>query len=190
MSFFTDIQARQVAAIAERIFPSGPNEPGAVDAHVVQYIDLQLTGEWGQGARMYQQGPFVRPDHTGHGWQSPMTPAQSYSYGLRALDEYTSREFGRQFADLLISQQDHALYEMSEDRIDTFEELTGGDFFNLLRQNVIEGLFADPAYGGNYQLVGWRWVGYPGVASAHGADYATFIERFDEPYSVEPRPLP
>ena len=33
----------------------------------------------------------------------------------------------------------------------------------MVRQNVIEGLLSDPSYGGNRELVGWRWLDYRGV---------------------------
>jgi gluconate 2-dehydrogenase gamma chain len=27
----------------------------------------------------------------------------------------------------------------------------------------MEGMFADPIYGGNKDKVGWKWIGFPGV---------------------------
>ena len=37
------------------------------------------------------------------------------------------------------------------------------EFFTLLRAHLQEGLFADPAYGGNRDKLGWRFLGHPGV---------------------------
>jgi len=41
------------------------------------------------------------------------------------------------------------------------------DFFALLLQNTKEGFFADPAYGGNYKMAGWNYIGFPGARGAY-----------------------
>ena len=64
----------------------------------------------------------------------------------------------------------------------------GADFFRIVRQNVVEGFLSDPSYGGNFEMAGWRWVGYPGVASAHGDDYRQNAGDVLN-LRVEPRPL-
>jgi gluconate 2-dehydrogenase gamma chain len=35
--------------------------------------------------------------------------------------------------------------------------------FNTLRTHTMEGMFADPIYGGNKDFAGWRLVGFPGA---------------------------
>src|SRR6516162_9314724 len=35
-------------------------------------------------------------------------------------------------------------------------------FFNTVRTHTMEGMFADPIYGGNKDFAGWRLVGFPG----------------------------
>jgi gluconate 2-dehydrogenase gamma chain len=42
------------------------------------------------------------------------------------------------------------------------ELVSEGAFFAQLRQRAIEGMFGDPAWGGNLAGVGWRLLGYPG----------------------------
>src|SRR5947207_2846388 len=37
-----------------------------------------------------------------------------------------------------------------------------GAFFNTVRTHTMEGMFADPIYGGNKDFAGWRLVGFPG----------------------------
>lgn len=157
---------------------------------MLDYIDRQLSGEWGAGAGKYQQGPFKRPGHAGHGWQSSFTPAEAYRYGLATLAEHTKQHYGAHFSNLTPADQDDVLRDLSADRIEQYTELAGSDFFALLRQNVIEGLFSDPMYGGNHEMLGWRWIGYPGVASLHGDDYQNHIDKFGEPYIAEPQALP
>ena len=43
------------------------------------------------------------------------------------------------------------------------------DFFKMVLEDVYEGMFSDPVYGGNRDLAGWKLVGYPGSAARlHG----------------------
>lgn len=36
------------------------------------------------------------------------------------------------------------------------------EFFRYVRDHTVEGMFSDPIYGGNYQALGWRLLGYSG----------------------------
>ena len=36
-------------------------------------------------------------------------------------------------------------------------------FFKQLLTNTKEGFFADPMYGGNHTLIGWKMIGFPGA---------------------------
>jgi gluconate 2-dehydrogenase gamma chain len=40
---------------------------------------------------------------------------------------------------------------------------TAQSFFETLRTHTMEGMFADPIYGGNKDFAGWRLVGFPGA---------------------------
>jgi gluconate 2-dehydrogenase gamma chain len=53
----------------------------------------------------------------------------------------------------------------------------------LLLRNTLEGFFADPMYGGNRDKIGWKLVGFPGVASSA---YAGHLEKRNVPYHAEP----
>ena len=44
-----------------------------------------------------------------------------------------------------------------------FEWPSAQAFFNTLRKHTMEGMFADPVYGGNKDYAGWRLVGFPGA---------------------------
>ena len=39
-------------------------------------------------------------------------------------------------------------------------------FFNTVRNHTMEGMFADPIYGGNKDFAGWRLIGFPGAQPA------------------------
>ncbi len=189
LRFFNDTQARTITAMAERIFPHDDTGPGATDAHVLNYIDGRLVSAWGQGARTYRQGPYFQPGDTGHGAQSPMTPRDIYTDALNAIDAYCTRQFSQSFDALQPSQQDAMLHALEQGAVDTFTTVTAARFFAIFRQNVIEGLFADPLYGGNANLIGWKWVGFPGDPMAYGDPYGRLIDKFNTPYTVEPKPL-
>lgn len=186
---FAPDAAKDLAAICERILPGGEGRPSASEAGVLTYIEGQLAGPWGQGARMYKQGPFEVATDEGHGWQSPLTPAEVYRGGLAALERHTVGRYGKRFAELPADAQDEVIGAWAEGEIGGFEDVDGKTFFAMVRKNVAEGLFSDPIYGGNREMVGWRWLGFPGVAAAHGTDYAEWVERYDESYATEPRSL-
>ncbi|NJN84322.1 MAG: gluconate 2-dehydrogenase subunit 3 family protein, partial [Caldilineaceae bacterium] len=44
------------------------------------------------------------------------------------------------------------------------------DFFQLLLRHLREGVFADPIYGGNRNMAGWKLLGYPGVWTSYSAE--------------------
>jgi gluconate 2-dehydrogenase gamma chain len=37
----------------------------------------------------------------------------------------------------------------------------------MLQDDTVEGMFADPVYGGNRNYVGWALIGYPGAQRAY-----------------------
>jgi gluconate 2-dehydrogenase gamma chain len=58
-------------------------------------------------------------------------------------------------------------------------------FFETLLANTIEGYFADPSYGGNRDMVGWRMIGFPGAYAAYLPVYTHHGMRFErEPMSI------
>lgn len=188
--FLTAAERSTLGVLVERIFPGDAEGPGAGELGVVDYIDRQLAGPWGQGAGMYRQGPFEPAGHPGHGWQSPLTPAEAYRVSLAALVAESSRVCSRPPERLTAAELDGLLTALATGQAQGFGDPEPQTFFAMLRQNVVEGLFADPSYGGNRDVGGWRWIGYPGVAAAYGHDYALHVGRHGEPYAPEPRPLP
>jgi gluconate 2-dehydrogenase gamma chain len=121
---------------------------------------------------MYRAGPFALPPHPGHGWQSEMTPLAAFRYGLAALDEHTARVHGAAFADLPAEVQDGLLADLEHGAVPTFAELAPAMFFDLLLRTCLEGVFADPSYGGNRDGAAWAWIGFPGPGPAGFPDGA------------------
>lgn len=167
------------AAIA-RLIPADGLGPGALEAGVALYIDRQLASAWGSMARGYRQGPWAEGTPQ-QGYQSPLTPLEVYRAAIREIDQLCKDRYGQSFADLGGSRQEEVLRALDDGSF-ALESVPATLFFGMLWENTQEGFFADPIYGGNRDKVGWRLVGFPGVAAV----YLQAIEQYDTPYRVEP----
>ena len=56
--FFNAEEAAFVEAAVARLIPADDQWPGALEAGVANFIDLQLNGAWGAGERLYRSGPW------------------------------------------------------------------------------------------------------------------------------------
>lgn len=158
----TDDERSALDAFTARLIPSDDTGPGAREADVLTFIDRQLAGFYGGGQRWYMEGPFPEPLDT-QGYQSEQPPAQLIRDGLAALDLHCRDEHdGRGFAELSSEEQDAVLTALDEEEIE-FEGLSAKAFFDFVHEITIEGFFADPIYGGNRDMAGWRLVGFPGA---------------------------
>jgi gluconate 2-dehydrogenase gamma chain len=82
------------------------------------------------------------------------------------------------------AEQDALLSELEAERLD-LGGFSSAIFFETLLANTIEGYFADPAYGGNRDMVSWRMIGFPGAYAAYLGVYTQHGIRFDrEPLSM------
>ena len=168
--FFSAAERDAVEAITARLIPSDESGPGAREAHVATFIDRQLAGFYGRGQRWYMEGPFPEPLDT-QGYQGPYPPALLWREGLAALDAHCrATHDGQGFAELDAAAQDAVLEALDDGAID-LEPVEAGLFFSLAKEMTIEGFFADPIYGGNRDMLGWRLVGFPGARY----DYRDFI---------------
>ncbi|PYP87581.1 MAG: hypothetical protein DMF61_09495 [Blastocatellia bacterium AA13] len=48
----------------------------------------------------------------------------------------------------------------SKQQIEVLKSIEKGSFFELIRTMTVCGMFADPSYGGNYNEIGWKMVGF------------------------------
>lgn len=179
--FFTPDEAATVEAAVDRLIPPDERGPGGKDAGCAVYIDRQLAGPYGVGAGLYLRPPFM-PGVASQGYQSPDMPAARYRAGLKALADYVKATFaGKAFRDLASADQDQVLSGLETGKI-ALKDVNGAQFFALLLQNTQEGFFADPVYGGNKDMAGWKLVGFPGARY----DYRDWVERYNEKYPLPP----
>ncbi len=131
-------EARTAATIFERLFPADESGPGASQIGVLAYVDLALAGAYHD-------------------------KAEAYRVGLAALDRAAVGRHDARFADCGTGQQDALLADLERGALPDFRVPPQGEFFDMLRAHLQEGLFADPAYGGNRDRSGWRLLGHTGV---------------------------
>ena len=169
--FFNGTEARAVEAAVARLIPADDVGPGAKEAGVAYFIDLQLVSAWGNGDHFYRQAPFATGTPQ-QGYQLAFTPAEMFRLGLAKLDESARKALGAEFAHLSAEQQDALLAQAQQGELD-FGALPSAVFFGALLDATMEGFFSDPIYGGNRDKIGWELVGFPGVH----ASYANDIDR-------------
>lgn len=128
---FTETEFAILSAACERIIPRD-EDPGAIDAHVPQYIDRMLQTKEMRKAK----AEFVP--------------------GVLALNRRSRRLFQKGFLDVSDGQRDEILHQFKDSPPDSAE----AHFFDLLMVFTLEGLLGDPSYGGNRDRVGWALVGF------------------------------
>jgi hypothetical protein len=189
---FTPREAQLVDALTSRIMPGTPDDPGAHEAGVTTYIDNMLADSDGFPEKTYTKAPFAMtydgdtpPDGGGYatiwvptkdiqryGYQSLLTPREVYRIGLASVERFSMSRHGASFLELSERDQDGIIGDMANDQADGFDDpmVSGLAFFHTLRRHTSEGMFSDPVYGGNRDLVGWKLVGYPGAQRAYSPD--------------------
>jgi len=166
------VEAAFVTAAVATLIPADDLSASGADLGIAVYIDRQLAGAWGSGARYYRQGPHIagKPEH---GSQSPLTPREQFRAGIADASLRVRQRFGK------------GLDELSEpERVAALQDLETGlpETFNLLLTLTFEGLFADPIYGGNRGKAGWKLVGYPGLPATYRRDIVTYQgKHYDKP---------
>jgi gluconate 2-dehydrogenase gamma chain len=141
---FSPAQAQTLEAVLERLLPTDATGPGAKEANVLRYIDWSLAGDL---------SVFAGP----------------YTSAIAAIDAYAENKFGAGFASLSASQQDSVLTDMQTNAATGFTP-TSQAVFTMIRTHAVQGMFGDPAHGGNVGFVGWKLIGFPGprlFVSAH-----------------------
>ncbi len=166
----------------ERIFPEDELGPGAIGLGVPFFIDHQLAGSYGENSREYMQPPFEVGEAT-QGYQSRLKRNELFRQGLQRMQQEAQSRFDANFVDLEGEQMDEILTAFQDDEVD-MQGTNSQFFFRLLRQATINGAYADPIYGGNQNMEGWRMKGFPG----HRPAYIDEIESEDfvemDPHSV------
>ena len=135
---------KTLEALTARVIPTD-HQPGAREAHCVNFIDKALANEDAAAVPLYKGG-------------------------LAALDGIAVARSKKSFADLEATQQDAILRDVDAGTAAewTLEQLPSPLFFETARQHTIIAFLADPSYGGNRDYAGWKVSGYPGPRHRRG----------------------
>jgi gluconate 2-dehydrogenase gamma chain len=161
-TYLKPAEAQFVEALVDHMIPKDELTGSGTEIGIATYIDRALAGSWGKGDRLYMQGPWL-PGTANQGYQLALTPAELYRVGIQAADDYCHKTFGKTFAKCMADQKEAFLQDLVAGKITFAGGLPGLALFTVLYDNVIEGLFADPIYGGNKAKAGWKMIGFPGV---------------------------
>lgn len=174
-------EAAFVEALVDHMIPADELTPKGTDIGINIFIDRALAGGWGKGERLYMQGPWKRGTPS-QGYQLPLVPAQVYRAGIEGTNAHCRKTYGKPFDSITEQQREEVLVALSTNKI-TFENaLPVRDFWSILYQTVMQGMFADPIYGGNRNKAGWKMIGFPGVIAVHREN----VEKYrDKKYTAE-----
>jgi gluconate 2-dehydrogenase gamma chain len=166
--FLTREEGELLEALAGRIWPGDPTDPGAIEAGAVTYVDRALAGPYS----IYQQ---------------------AYRRVLHDLLQKARLRYGVGVRELTDDQLDALLGELEDqaEADDVLGDLPGREIelglgpdssFAMIRTHVLEGVFSDPIHGGNRDFAGWRAVNYPGAHYVYSAEEQQVFEPLTKPF--------
>jgi gluconate 2-dehydrogenase gamma chain len=161
----TATEAAFLSAAYDTFIPADRLSPSGTDCGLLAFIDRQLAGAWGSGARLYRSGPFIKGTRE-QGYQLSLTPREFFAVGIKAANAWTRKTYGKDFDRLSAAEREAALKAMDAGKAE-LNEVNGKQFLEMLLASAMEGFFADPIYGGNRDKVSWRMVGYPGLPATY-----------------------
>jgi gluconate 2-dehydrogenase gamma chain len=213
--FFTPHEWDTVEAATARIIPTD-RHPGAREAKAVRFIDRMLHGTRFVFATADGAGFLRLEGKDEQAWADRISRrGRLYRDGVAHLDQLADEIGGARFVDLDAPRQDAVLERLSGGSKPTTYRLgqetasgSGGapaanqpvnedflEFFPLLVLNTRQGFYADPAYGGNAEHVGWGVIGFdgpPDLRATTDGSYATLQYMIPEatwPYERHPAVL-
>ena len=170
---FSIDESALVEAMVNLMCPKDEFTPNGVDCGLSNYIDRQLAGDYGRGVGMYMQGPWAqgKPEL---GYQLPLTPQEFFKAGAAAVEAACKAKYGKNLEQLAAADANAFLTDLAGGKV-THPDLPLGDWFNHLFYPLFtQACFADPMYGGNFNKVFWKMLGYPGLPALHAQDMVQF----------------
>jgi len=126
---FSSQQHQTITALQEHLFPKGPDSPGATDIGAARYLEWAITA------------PETDPD-----------TRNTIVNGISRLQDASIERFDTVFTELDFMQKERLLRYLAD------ETRWGRVWLSLVLTYIFEALLSDPAYGGNPDQVGWRWL--------------------------------
>jgi len=126
---FSARQCDTVIAVQEHLFPHLPDSPGAADINALAYLGEAITA------------PGIDPD-----------TRNVIVNGVGRLQDACRERFNMLFDEASFEQREPLLRYLAD------ETHWGRAWLSLLVYYIFEALLSDPAYGGNPDETGWRWL--------------------------------
>ena len=181
-AFLNPEEAAFVEALVDHMIPADDLTPKGSDIGLNVFIDRALAGGWGKGERLYMQGPWKQGTPS-QGYQLPLTPAELYRNGIAASNAHCVKTYKKTFDKLSEAERQEFLLALQGGKVTFDDGLPSRVFFGMMYQTVMEGMFADPMYGGNKDKAGWKLIGFPGVIAVNYQN----VEKFrDKAFTVKP----
>ncbi|QQA41966.1 GMC family oxidoreductase [Pelagovum pacificum] len=156
-AILTPDERRTLEALHDRLFPtSDPTETTAAQIGTVAYVESALGDAYARHAPLYRQT-------------------------LAALDQSASGNF----AELPAAEKDRLIALLEADELPGLPTPDGHSAFDLVWRHLREGLFSDPAHGGNHGMAGWDEIGFPGAQFG----YTEAEQTFGRPVTRKPQPM-
>ena len=175
-AFFSDDEYRIVEAACARLIPTD-EDPGALEAGVVDYIDGYLGAFTFDPPRIWAGGPFSGRHGGAAGFDQflPVSPLDELAWRTRIEGSLGLPE--REWNGPVIGLQERyreGLVALGGDFADVgpdeqTERLKANPrFTTLMYDHACEGMYGAPEYGGNRDLVGWRYIDFEGDVQPRG----------------------
>ncbi len=126
---FSPKQHYTVSMVQEHLFPKGPDSPSAVDVNAAAYLEWAITA------------PGIDPD-----------TRNTIVNGVGRLQDASRERFDVPFTGLDDEQSELLLRYLADNT------RWGRAWLSLMLYYIFEALLSDPAYGGNPNEIGWRWL--------------------------------
>jgi gluconate 2-dehydrogenase gamma chain len=175
-------EAAFVEALVDHMIPADEYTPKGTDLGINIFIDRALASGWGKGERLYMQGPWKKGVPS-QGYQLPLVPADLYRAGIEATNAHCRNTYGKSFGRLDGTQREEVLVGLSSGKVTFPDGLPVREFWTVLYQTVMEGIFSDPIYGGNRNKAGWKMIGFPGAIAVNRENVAKYR---DKPFPTDP----
>ncbi|HWY28803.1 MAG TPA: gluconate 2-dehydrogenase subunit 3 family protein [Candidatus Sulfotelmatobacter sp.] len=171
------------------MFMDGPHIRPRISASSTSRLSVSPTLAWvswattylaytgGNAPLMYPGGDVGTPGTTtstngitasprvgsGINYQNPLNMREFWRVGLIALQAYANSAYGGNFETLSTTNQLAVLTDLWGNKPTNFSNILPSDFAYELVFMTWAGFLMDPIYGGNQNMVGWKFTGFNGV---------------------------
>ncbi len=170
---FSQDESAFVETMVDVMCPADQYTPSGVDCGLSIFMDRQLSGPYGKAVKWYMDGPWM-PGKPQQGYQLPLTPEQYFRAGVAAANKACKARFQKTFDQLSPSQADAFLKDLADGKLDSGDMPLGNWFHSLVYPLFNQACFADPIYGGNYDKVFWKLIGFPGLPAYNSVNIVQY----------------